>query len=312
MELFAADGIQTRLRRMKALVAALLSFGLLACRASPAASAANCRIVRTSDGVDVELEQMLQVLAEADVVFLGEEHDNDVAHALQLKTTAGLLELRGELALSLEMFERDTQAGLDRYLRGELTEAQFLSQARPWSNYQEHYAAAVRLMRERGMDVIAANVPRPLASRVSKQGLASAQEEAFMPMRVDIDRGEYFQRFEAIMGSMGGQKNEQGLALWYAAQCVKDDAMAQSICHWIGARGIDPPLVVHWCGKFHSDYGLGTVERLRWRAPDLKLRVVSTISTPDLRRELTQDEHKRGDFVWLVPSQAPVPAAAAR
>ncbi len=297
---------------MKYLLPALVLLGLLACRANPAAAPANYRIVRTGDGAQVDLEQMLRGLSEADVVFLGEEHDNDVAHWLQLETTKGLLALRGELALSLEMFERDTQAALDRYLRGELAEDAFLSQARPWSNYQAHYAAAVRLMRERAMDVLAANVPRPVASRVSKQGLDAAQYEAFLPMRVDVDRGEYFQRFEAIMSSMGGNKSEQGLALWYAAQCVKDDAMAESICHWIGARGIDPPLVVHWCGKFHSDYGLGTVERLRWRAPDLDLRIVTTISTDDVARTLTDDERRRAQFVWLVPRQAPKPEAPTR
>jgi hypothetical protein len=141
-----------------------------------------------------------------------------------------------------------------------------------------------------------------------------------LPLRVDVGEAEYHRRFAEVMRGMNAHASDEGLTLWYRAQCVKDDAMAQSIAHHIGANQVRveqtrkllvrPPLVVHWCGKFHSDYGLGTVERLRWRCPDLDLRVVSTVSTQDLCRELSPDERARGEFVWLVPVQPPAAGAA--
>ncbi len=293
---------------MKLAVYCVAAIVLGACRTAGGAATANYRIVRASDGRTVDVPTMVRELAEADVVFLGEEHDNDVAHALQLETTRLLLEQRGALALSLEMFESDVQGLLDRYLAGEVTEEQFLQKARPWGNYRQHYRAAVELMREGGWAVLAANVPRPLASKVSRQGVQALRDAPYMPMRVDIERGRYFERFAAVMRGMGGDPSNEGLDLWYQAQCVKDDAMAQSIAHWIGRGGADPPLVVHWCGKFHSDERLGTVERLRWRASDLDLRVVTTISGPDREREPTEAERARADFLWFVPPQPPIVA----
>ncbi|MDZ7815131.1 MAG: hypothetical protein U5N86_03720 [Planctomycetota bacterium] len=38
--------------------------------------------------------------------------------------------------------------------------------------------------------------------------------------------------------------------------------------------------VIHFCGSFHSDYGLGTVERVKRLAPDLKVLVIKLADEP--------------------------------
>ena len=77
--------------------------------------------------------------------------------------------------------------------------------------------------------------------------------------------------------------------------------MAETIADYIAARGSAAPLVVHWCGKFHSDYGLGTVERLRRRNPALKIAVVSTLSGKRAGAALSAQEQELGDFILRVP-----------
>jgi uncharacterized iron-regulated protein len=62
-------------------------------------------------------------------------------------------------------------------------------------------------------------------------------------------------------------------------------------------------LVVHLCGKFHSDKHLGSVSRLARHKPELSLAVVSMNSDKRIRRALSADELSRGDFVWLVRPQ---------
>ena len=42
---------------------------------------------------------------------------------------------------------------------------------------------------------------------------------------------------------------------------LKDEAMAEAITDHLAAVAPERPLVVHWCGRFHSDFGLG-----RWSA----------------------------------------------
>ena len=66
------------------------------------------------------LNQLLNELADFDAVFIGEYHKNHASHLLQSLIFSGLYKLnlvRGrETALSMEMFERDHQTNLNKYL----------------------------------------------------------------------------------------------------------------------------------------------------------------------------------------------------
>jgi uncharacterized iron-regulated protein len=286
-------------------VSAAVCAALTACSAlgPRAALSGHGRIVRTSDGRGVSVAEAARALAEADVVFLGEEHDSGEAHRLQLALTEALLEQRGEVAIAMEMFERDAQRRLDLYLSGAVDEEFFLAGARPWGNDAEHYRGAVELAKAHGLDVIAANVYRPIASRVAKQGLVAGKGDPWAAMNVDArPEGEYFERFVRVMGKDPNHPPAY-LATVFAAQAIKDDTMAESIARYLDSRGEDAPQVVHWCGKFHSDYHLGTVERLLARKPGLKIAVVSTLSG-EQARSLDEDERALGEFVLLVPEPA--------
>jgi len=283
------------------LAAALLSaLALPACRGL---APAPWRAIETESGREVTLAEMADDLARFDVVFLGEEHDNDVGHALQLELTRALGERRA-LALSLEMLERDAQSGLDLYLSGAIDEQAFLARARPWPNYAEHYRPAVELSRERGWPVIAANCYRPLAAQVAREGLAGVAGDPWGARWVDAGEGPYRERFTAEMGEHAKDMGSK-LELFFAAQCLKDDTMAESIARFLEAAGEPRPLVVHWCGKFHSDFGLGTVERLSARRPDLAIAVVTMVASEDRARSLTDGERRAARYVWLV---RPAPA----
>jgi len=282
---------------------AVLCGALAACSAlGTGALTGHGRIVRTADGRTVSVAEAADALAGADVVFLGEEHDNDEAHRLQLELTEALLQRRGEVAIAMEMFERDAQRRLDLYLAGAIDEELFLAGSRPWGNYAEHYRGAIELAKARDLDVIAANVYRPIASRVAKDGLVAGKGDPWAAVAVDAEpRGEYFERFVRVMGQDPSHPSER-IQQVYAAQAVKDDTMAESIALYLDSRGADAPQVVHWCGKFHSDYGLGTVERLLARKPGLKVAVVSTLSG-DEARSFDAEERALGEFVFLVPRQ---------
>jgi len=259
----------------------------------------------TAGGGELSLGEMARQLAQADVVFLGEEHDNDVGHDLQLRTLRLLAEERPRIVLSLEQFEADVQGPLDDYLTGRIDEATFLESSRPWPNYNAHYRPMVELARRRGWPVLAANVPRPLASRVAKEGgLYAVGHEPLVPWEVWVEEPEYADLFARAMGRRRMRDDDWGLQRWFAAQCVKDEKMAESIADFLSdSPAGERPLVVHLCGKFHSNYRLGTVSRLQRRLPELDLRVVSMISGPNRSRELGPEERRLGDYVWLVPPQ---------
>lgn len=89
--------------------------------------------------------------------------------------------------------------------------------------------------------------------------------------------------------------------LIYEAQCVKDETMAESIGR---ARGNGAPLVIHYNGAFHSDYGQGTAERTRRRLPHSKVLVVSAIPAADLDAVPGKPDRKIGE--WLIYTLKPV------
>ena len=266
------------------------------------------RLVETPDQRSVRLEDAVADLASADVIFLGELHDNTEGHAVQLALTRAIADARGSLILSMEMLERDAQRRLDLYLDGVLSEEEFLAGTRQWGNYARHYRGAVELARERGFRVVAGNVYRPIASRVARKGLAAGIGDPWAARTVDVSDGEYKRRFLEVMsqghgGAGGADPDAALLERVFAAQCIKDDTMAESIALALADAGEPAPIVVHWNGRFHSDFGLGTVERLRRRVPGLNIAVVSMIATEDIDRDLVGDEVDQGHYVILVPPE---------
>jgi len=285
-------------------VLSLLLLSLLSACSSLGGGEGSARIYDTRTGEEVALTAMADDLASRDVVFLGEEHDNDAGHQLQLSTVRALYARHPRLAISLEQFEADVQGRLQLYFLDAITEEEFLAEARPWPNYPQHYRPIIEFAREHHLPVLAANIPRPLASLVAHEDLEAIRGAEFAPRMIWTDEEEYAELFAAAMGhGHGAGPMKAMMASFFAAQCVKDEMMAESMAELLAAGGEDPPLVVHLCGKFHSDYHLGTVSRLQRRRPTLDIAVVSMESDSSRNRALTEDERRRAEYLWLVPPQ---------
>ena len=254
-----------------------------------------------------DLEAMTVSIARADVVFLGEFHDDPGTHALQAAILHGTARRRqGAVVLSLEMFERDVQPALDAYLRGETDEQAFLLNSRPWRNYSTDYRPLLEFAKAQGWPVLAANVPRRLASTVARRGLEALDsldegDRAYVALENSCPRDAYWTRFQGVMGDMSGhgmqlEPAEVEAMVWrtYLAQCVKDEVMGESIA---AARAEHNTLVIHANGAFHSDYRLGTVERVRRRAPRDKIVTVSFVPVEDLDTAEGRPRRKQADFI---------------
>lgn len=258
-------------------------------------------ILSAASGEPVERGELLDTLARRDVVFLGEEHQSDVCHRLQLEVLKGLHQRRPDLVISMEMFERDVQGVLDDYLRGRIDEDTFREHARPWPNYERHYRPIIEFARAEGLDVIAANAPRPLARKASHGAFDSVSDHPDLAREVFTEERAYRELFFEAMGDHGGVDSDDKTANFYLAQCVKDDTMAESMVEYRRLRPHRRPLIVHLCGRFHSDYGRGTVSRLLRRQPLWLVGVLSTISTEDVEAyEPTKDDRALAHYLMVV------------
>ena len=101
------------------------------------------RVYDTQRKAFTDFEMMEADLARADVVLLGEQHDDANTHRLETAILEGLARRRVPVTLSLEMFERDVQPSLDTYVAGTSAEDEFLKGARPWARYATDYRPLV-------------------------------------------------------------------------------------------------------------------------------------------------------------------------
>ena len=146
-------------------------------RPDTSSSPIHYRVYR-ADGSASSFAEIEEALHAADVVFVGESHDDPIVHYLQREILEAAHARRGDrtVALSMEMFSRDVQYIVDEYLTDLVTESQFLDASAPWDNYASDYRPLVEFAREHDLDVIAANAPRRYANRVSRLGRESLSE----------------------------------------------------------------------------------------------------------------------------------------
>src|SRR4051812_8906038 len=79
----------------------------------------NYHVYSMRSGKEVSLKDIVADMNECDVLFFGEEHNDSVTHYLE-KTMLTMLHEKyaDNIALSMEMFDRDVQTVMDEYLKG--------------------------------------------------------------------------------------------------------------------------------------------------------------------------------------------------
>ncbi len=160
-----------------------------------------------AEGNEAPFDALLERALSSDVVLVGEEHDDPIAHWLQAELLKNLLEKSGDrpVALSLEMFERDVQHVVDEFMDGLISESHFKKSGRAWSNYDTDYRPMVEAAMEAGIPVIAANAPRRYVNRVSREGaeslddLSSRARSWLAPLPYEGASEDYSAQWNAMM-----------------------------------------------------------------------------------------------------------------
>ncbi|HUF04060.1 MAG TPA: ChaN family lipoprotein [Aridibacter sp.] len=298
---------------MKLLIAAVIAALLATVTVSGQTQEAKFYTIFDGEGNRVAFDELMTRLGAADVVFLGEYHDDAVGHAFQAEVFRAAYERFGStrsVALSLEMFERDVQYILDEYLSGKITEDHFLASSRPWKNYKTDYRPLVEFAKEKRLPVIAANAPRRyvnMVSRNDRESLESLSEQAkktLAPLPFSESSEAYAAKFRNLMQAMpaasGGLRRIDNIL---ESQTLWDATMA-----WWVSRHLKKnkrALVVHLNGSFHTESRLGTLEHLaRYRK-----KARSLVVTIRYEKEFTKFDWERhrgiGDFVVLTDAGRP-------
>lgn len=306
----------TRMQPARVLAVVVLALFTSACssvmRLGSGASSAPPMIMRVYDtkaGRDITFAAMVTEAAKADMVFFGEQHDDPVTHAAEMAVLAALGNARNKVVLSLEMFERDVQTTLDNYLAGRIPEKDFLANSRPWDRYATDYRPMVEHARLNGWPVVASNIPRRLASAVARASLAhfdtiAAADRPFIAADNQCPHDAYYQKFAGVMGGASQHTGTPGdtaaaratLNRYYQAQCVKDEAMGESIVRAMDRSGAGT-ILLHVNGAFHSDNRLGTVNSAVRRKPSANVVVLTAVPVADPRTANPTEHREKADYV---------------
>lgn len=304
----------------KAAVAAALLF--------PVQAAAQCVIDKpaymlyTDEGMPSSFGDMIEAMAQSDVIFFGEYHNSLVVHWLERVVFTSLADrLDNKLTLGMEMFEADTQLKVDEYMAGLISEERFLAETYLWDNYKTDYAPVVKCAKERGIRLIATNVPRRYARAVSVGNVDALRK---FPQSSQLYFGKVLERVEAIQepnpfftkasamlktvsakhdetSPSKALTNEQKQQLVEKTLCM---TRAQALKDAVMARNIADNLTgvfIHINGNYHSDCGKGIITYLKEFRPAIRIITVSTVYQDKLS-ELNPVNRGKADFYIVLPT----------
>ncbi|AGT10698.1 ChaN family lipoprotein [Paracoccus aminophilus] len=223
--------------------------------------------------------QLMGRLAGAEVVLLGERHDQAAHHRWQLHVAAGLAAHR-PIVMGFEMFPARLDQVLHSWVFGKLDEDIFLERcewANVWGFPAELYMPIFRFCREMKIPMVGLNCRRELVREVGAGGWQSVPEENREGLTPARPSSEAYRRFifELTGGGAPGRKvtsaEDPGFDRFVRAQEVWDRAFATRIRNAVCRPG--KPLVVGIIGMGHLQWGGG----VPWQLEDFGIHDVRVL-----------------------------------
>jgi uncharacterized iron-regulated protein len=249
-----------------------------------------------SKGVEISFSDLIVRMEQADILLFGEQHDDSIAHALQLNVWKLFHERFGNSAvLSMEMFSSDVQTVMNEYLAGFITEKHFKTDARIWNNYQD-YRPLVEYARENKLPVICANAAGRYSNFATRKGLGAFSDlpksslSFLPPFPIDTASGAYYQKLMDLMGGHGAGHSSYSLI---PGQSLWDATMAYFISKYWNSN--KKAKILHLNGRFHSDGYMGVFTQIKKYAP--KARVLVLSAQPASELSPAKVDLSLGDFI---------------
>jgi len=268
-------------------------------------------------GLRVSMEGMMEMLSGARLVSVGETHDNLNDQRVELTVVRELhRRYPGKVAVGMEMFREPQQESLDRWVRGELTELEFLKASGWYETWGFDFGAYRDLLlfaKENRIDVIALNPSKDLQQAVAGAGLDNVPEELRRKLP-EIDETDPWQR--AVLrgvfeGHAGHGRGDESFASFYRVQLLWEETMAQRVVDYLKSPRGEGKRMVTITGGWHVKYGFGLPKKVVRRLPiPYAILLPEEISTPEqkegrlMRVELPEVPLLPAHFTWYVPFES--------
>ena len=230
------------------------------------------RVFRVSDGKTITYEKMIEDLRKATLVFVGETHDNELHHRLQLEIIRDLYSAKAPIAVGMEMFTASSQEYLNSWIAGKINPDDFIrvyykNWGFPWPVYRD----ILLYVRDNKIPTIGLNIPPEISRKVASSGFSSLskEEREKLPPETGCAVDEHYMKFIKRAYAMHGHGGKQFLH-FCEAQLLWDQVMAVNLVEFL--RKNPGRMVVVLTGNGHA-WKRGIPEQVRMLSSKISYRV---------------------------------------
>ena len=255
-----------------------------------------------NDGEVANYENMINDLAESDMVFFGEYHYDPISHWMQLEMSKSFFEIRkNELFFGAEMFENGNQLVINEYLNGLYSEKKMIPEiTQMWSNYKTDYKPLMDFAKENNLRFIATNIPRRYASMINEMGINALKKlssEALLMVGPDLET--YFDptvKAYAEMADHMGEHVPPNMLNIQTAQAAKDATMAHFSLKYFKPGDF----LFHFEGSYHSNYSQGIIWWINKIQPGLTIKSITTVTQSEWNEMTNEEKATIANYIIVV------------
>lgn len=227
-------------------------------------------------------EKVVDKIADAQVVYVGETHTSLADHLLQLRIIEALHKKDPNLAIGMEMFPASSQPALDRYTLSDemVDERTFLKESdyyNVWRFDYRFFQDILRFARKNRIPVIGLNLDRKIVSEVFRSGGTDSlakEVQDMLPKDRNLDMEGYSERLSFMHNvHMQGSHGSGAESGFIQAQGIWDETMAENIADFL----IKQPSyrLVVLAGSQHTRKDSGIPPRVARRLPVMQASVLN-------------------------------------
>lgn len=261
------------------------------------------QILNVKTGQVISFNDMIDDLSSERIIFIGETHENRYHHEIQLKVLKALYEKNRNIFIGMEMFQRPFQQVLDEYISGRMEEETFLKRSeyfKRWKFDYNLYKTIIDFAKEKGLRIIALNIPKEIIDKISAEGIGALTEDE----RKEVSEiGTYEDTHRTFLRKVFEEHHlpEERFEFFYQAQLAWDQSMAFSIAEFFknaGAIHESPLQMVVIAGTGHS-LRFGIPERVIRLMGDIKMKILIPESLYEATGYIIEKD--LADYIWFTP-----------
>ena len=273
------------------------------------------KIIDTRTHKTISFNTLIDEIADHDIIYLSEKHDNPMHHAIQHRIIKTMIEKGKKPIIGFEFFSMENTPLLLNFAdSGKADHSQKIESAMEkqmrrklgWDSQSDtmwgYYYDLLKLARDNGLLISGLDLSTSQKRRITRKGMAGVTDiEKKLIFSTHLTNEAYKTHMKAIFKEVHcGMGNEKMTSRLYDAWIARNDKMALSITQLKNTKN---PIVVI-IGNGHTEFKLGVMDRVKALDPDLSQTNIGIT-------EIAQNPSGLKDYLHPLDVQGyePVPAS---